>query len=313
MMLRTVFLAAMRGPPGALFAAAFDGRRLDIIWRITMLHRSRFPARPLLRAAIGVGAIATLASGVALAEPSPALDRASISAGAFYTEPTVKIGADTRYGRLDTANDSQKRATIPRIKADLLIGDTQGLSFDYYRYDKDYTPSVSNSIPYNGQQFSGTANVNGKLRLDLAQLAYKWWIGSGNDVFGLGTGAAYYKADLSGSAVGSVRSSAGTTVSGTATGGFNDDAFAPLLELGYRHSFSPQLRLVADASGVRKNGGKINGHIYSGTIGLEWFPWKDIGFVGDYGIQKIHLNRDGGRADLDVRLTGPSAYVKVRF
>lgn len=271
-------------------------------------------ARPSAHACALVGAAAILASGVALAEPSPALDRASISLGAFYTEPTVNIGADTRYGHLDTSNDAQQRSTIPRVKADLLIGDSQGLSLDYYRYDKSYAPTVANAIPYNGQQFSGTASVNAQLRLDLAQVAYKWWIGSGADVIGLGAGAAYYKADLSGSAVGTVRSSAGTSVSGTATGGFSDDAFAPLIELGWRHSFSPELRLVADASGIKKNGGKINGHLYSGSVGLEWFPWKQIGFVADYGVSKIHLNRDGGsQSDLDIRLTGPSAFVKVRF
>ena len=36
--------------------------------------------------------------------------------------------------------------------------------------------------------------------------------------------------------------------------------------------------------------------------------------VADYGIQKIDLHRNGERtADIDLKLTGPSAYVKVRF
>jgi len=35
--------------------------------------------------------------------------------------------------------------------------------------------------------------------------------------------------------------------------------------------------------------------------------------VLDYGIQKIKLNRDVGNDKLNVRLTGPSAFVKVRF
>ena len=42
--------------------------------------------------------------------------------------------------------------------------------------------------------------------------------------------------------------------------------------------------------------------------------FKNIGFVADYGISKIKLHRDSERdADLNIRLTGPSAYVKVRF
>ena len=277
-----------------------------------MTRRMSVATRPLLQAAALI-AVSGVGAGAAWADPSPALDRMSLSVGAFYADPKVKLGADTAYGRVDTPNDTQSHATIPRVRADLLLGDSQGLSFDYYRYDKSYNPTLSGTTLYNGQQVNGTASVNGNLRLDLAQLAYKWWIGKGNDVFGLGAGVAYYRAEISGTANGSVATALGS-VSGSASDKSSDDAYAPLLELGWRHAFTPNLRIYADASGIKKNGGKINGHIYGGQVGVEWFPWKNVGLVADYGISKIHLNRDGDRsADVDVRLTGPSAYLKVRF
>lgn len=41
---------------------------------------------------------------------------------------------------------------------------------------------------------------------------------------------------------------------------------------------------------------------------------QNEGFIANYGIQKIHLGRDGDRrADPNVKLTGPSAYIIVRF
>ncbi len=249
------------------------------------------------------------AAGAALADPSPALDRVSISAGAFYAEPRIQIGADTNFGRIDTPEDKQGHTTIPRIKADLLLGDKHGLAFDYYRYDKSYNPGLSGNGVVNGQPASGNAQLNADLRLDLAQLAYKWWLGSGNDVFGIGLGAAYYHASIDGSASGVLNG-----VTGSGSDSVSENAFAPLLELGWRHAFTPDLRMYAEASGIKKNGGRINGHIYGGNIGVEWFPWKNIGLVADYGVSKIKLNRDSDRsADLNIRLTGPSAYVKVRF
>ena len=268
--------------------------------------------RPLLHAGAVLAAIGASA-GTAWADPSPALDRMSLSVGAFYAEPKIKLGADTAYGRVDTPNDTQDHVTIPRVRADILLGDSQGLSFDYYRYDKGYNPTLSGDTQYQGQQVNGTASVDGNLRLDLAQLAYKWWIGKGNDVFGLGAGVAYYRAEISGTGTGTLQTALGS-VSGSASDKASDDAYAPLLELGYRHAFSPTLRMYVDASGVKKNGGRINGHIYGANAGLEWFPWKNVGLVADYGVSKIQLNRDGdNRADLDIRLTGPSAYLKVRF
>lgn len=261
-----------------------------------------------LRSAMMLG-ILGVAAATARAEPSPALDRVSVSVGAFSADPRINIGADTQFGRIDAPESKQSHTTIPRVKADLLIGDRHGLAFDYYRYDKSYTPTLSGETTINGQPVTGTATANADLQLDLAKLAYKWWLGSGNDTFGIGLGAAYYHANLEGTATGLVN---GETAS--ARDSFSEHAFAPLLEVGWRHAFTPDLRMYAEASGIKKNGGRINGHIYGGNIGVEWFPFKNVGFVADYGISKIKLRRDSERtADLNVRLTGPSAYVKVRF
>lgn len=271
------------------------------------------PPRPhhlALRGAMMLGVLGiAMAAATARAEPSPALDRVSISVGAFSADPRINIGADTQFGRIDAPESKQSHTTIPRIKADLLIGDRHGLAFDYYRYDKSYTPSLTGETIINGQPVTGTATANADLKLDLAKLAYKWWLGSGNDTFGIGLGAAYYHANLKGTATGIVN---GETA--TARDSIGEHAFAPLLEVGWRHAFTPDLRMYAEASGIKKNGGRINGHIYGGNVGVEWFPFKNIGFVADYGISKIKLHRDSERdADLNIRLTGPSAYVKVRF
>lgn len=271
------------------------------------------PPRPhhlALRGAmmLGVLGIAT-AAAAARAEPSPTLDRVSISVGAFAADPRINVGADTQFGRIDAPESNPSRTTIPRIKAELLIGDRHGLAFDYYRYDKSYTPTLTGQTTINGQPVTGTATADADLKLDLAKMSYRWWLGSGNDTFGIGLGAAYYNANLNGTATGVVN---GETA--LARDSIGEHAFAPLLEVGWRHAFTPDLRMYAEASGIKKNGGRINGHIYGGNIGVEWFPFKNIGFVADYGISKIKLHRDSERdADLNVRLTGPSAYVKVRF
>lgn len=86
-----------------------------------------------------------------------------------------------------------------------------------------------------------------------------------------------------------------------------------MLELGWRHSISENVRVYADASGIKKNGGSIQGHIYGGAIGVEWFPAKMVGVVAEYTASKISLNRPSNSTDLNIRLNGPAAYVKVRF
>ena len=64
------------------------------------------------------------ASALAFAQPSPALDRVSVSAGAFYTEPRIDVEGDTNYGRIDTGSYKTDHVTLPRVKASVLIGES---------------------------------------------------------------------------------------------------------------------------------------------------------------------------------------------
>jgi hypothetical protein len=256
--------------------------------------------------AASVGAV----SAPAWADPPAALDRASISVGGFYVDPTFSLGVNTPYGRTDTGNIDRDHTTLGRVRAEVLLFDHQGLSFDYYRYDNDFSAAIARTATVGGATVTGDASATANLKVDLAKLAYKWWIGSGSSVFGIGVGAAYYRANVNYAATGSLNG-----VPGSASGSSEADAVAPLLELGWRMALSDNVRLYAEASGIKKNGGNLNGHIYNGAVGVEWFPFKNIGIQADYGISKILLRRDiaSADADLSIRLVGPSVYLKARF
>jgi hypothetical protein len=261
-----------------------------------------------------VGAVFAMSTASSLAEPSPALDRFSLSVGAFNADPTFNAAVNTPYGRLDSGDLKGGHQTMPRITADILIGDSQGLSLDYYRFKRDYGTGFANSFavgPFG--TFTALGNVNLDAKLEFAKLAYKWWIGSGNTVLGLGAGVAYYRASLDSSAFAGINGATATFSQSD-----SDDTFAPLLEVGVRHAITPDLRLFADASGVRKGGSKLHGHIYNAALGVEWFPVHNVGLVLSYGVSEIDLRHDFGSGGtttgrLKVRLQGPSAFLKARF
>lgn len=245
----------------------------------------------------------------ALAELSPALDRVSISAGVLHADPTLNVSLHSQYGSLGTGDVGLGDERMPRIKANLMIFDSQGLSMDYYQYKHGYAGGMSHSTSVNNNPLVTAADANLALKLDFAKLAYKWWMGSGNTVFGLGAGAAYYKLDLRANASVSLNQSVAATASE-----YSDSAVAPLLEFGLRHAINPDLRLFADASGMKKSGGRLNGEIYNGTVGVEWFPVKNVGVVFDYGLSQIKLNRlDTVDVNLKLRIQGPSTYIKARY
>lgn len=262
-----------------------------------------------LGALVGTGFL--FATAPAQADPSPALDRFSFSVGAFNADPKFNASVGTSYGALQSRDIKPGRVTMPRITADVLLGDSQGFSFDYYRYKRDYDSQVAGSTSLGSfGSLSAIGNANLSTKLDFAKLSYKWWIGSGTTVFGLGAGAAYYRATLGTNALVAVNGQVRTLSESS-----SDNAVAPLLEIGVRHAITPDLRLFADASGVWKSSGRVHGNIYNASAGVEWFPVKNLGVVLAYGVTNIDLTRESGSADsrLKVRLQGPSAFVKARF
>jgi hypothetical protein len=272
-----------------------------------------------MRRAGGAFALASLAfaSTAALAQQSPALDRVSVWLGGYYANTDTTLGASDRSGQLNghvnLENDLgfKDHQTAARARVDFLIGDSQGFSFDYYGLNRSRTKTLGRSISYGGNDYSAAATVRGKLDFDFGSAAYRWWFGHENDVFGVGVGGAYYRVHAGISGEASVN---GESV-GQASTSSNDSAWAPMLQLGWRHAFNEQWRMYFDASGVKKNGGPLNGHIYNAALGVEWFPWQNLGFGAEYGYTKIRLNqrRQNYNADLDMKLNGPSLFVRFRF
>jgi hypothetical protein len=277
------------------------------------------PARTAARR-IGAGLclILLLAAGAApaAAQPSPALDRLAVLLGAYYSDNGTILHAQTPDGSLGGTLDLERdlgfrpRVWLPRGRIDLLIGDTQGLSFDYYRYQRRITAPLQRTFTYENTTYDASALIRSALRFDFGSAAYRWWLGSGNDVVGIGLGAGYYRIDASLSGQATVAG-----LSGYAQTSTRADAWAPLLQLGWRHALGKHWRLYLDASGVKKNGGPLYGHIYNASLGMQWFPVRRFGLSLEYDVNRIRLyqHRDRYRDRLNLTLNGPSLFATFRL
>jgi hypothetical protein len=268
---------------------------------------------------IAVLAFGVIGSAPAFADPSPALDRFSLWLGGFYSDTQTQIGATGRSGPLNGYNGHfslendlgfQEHKAVPRARFDFLIGDHQGFSFDYFGINRTHSRSISRDIDFDGDVFPASARVDGKLDFNFGSASYRYWFGTGNDAFGLGIGAAYYgvkarfagEADVDG-------------YSAQAAASTHDTAWAPVLQLGWRHAFTRDLRIYADAYGVKKNGGNLAGHIYNAAVGMEWFPIEHLGVGAEYSYTRIRLdqNHPAYQADLDLKMQGPSLFARLRW
>ncbi|TCV91431.1 opacity protein-like surface antigen [Luteibacter rhizovicinus] len=270
---------------------------------------------------LSLAMIATAAHAQDKKSQSPALDNVSIWLGGYYANNDTTLGAATpdrtTKGDVNLEKDLgfDKHKTVPRARLDFLIGEHQGFSFDYYRIDRSHGRSINEDITFLGQPFDASASVKANVKFNFGSAAYKWWFGTGNDVFGVGLGAAYYRVSGKVSGTASVNVGDQFNQSGTASASASASAWAPNLQLGWRHAFNDQWRMYVNASGVKKSGGKLNGHIWDAALGVEWFPWKNVGFGAEYAYTQVKLHQDKKNydLDLDMKLNGPAAYVRVRF
>lgn len=253
-----------------------------------------------------------LAAGGARAEHSPALDRIGLSLGGYYADTDVRLSASSeRYGIGRTSIEPKSEdETLGRARLEFLLGDHQGLEFDYFSFRHSRTQTLQRSFDIGDTSFDVGAQLRSRFDLDFGSAAYRWWFGEGRSVFGLGVGAAYYRVKVGVSA--EVSADDAQVRVGER---YDADAVAPLLTFGWRYAPSDTWRFYADASGVKKNGGKLSGHAWNAAAGVEWFPFTNLGVGLEYAVTRVRLERDSSRydADLDLHLRGPAAYARLRF
>lgn len=286
-----------------------------------MPHATKRPSWSALGAGLFLVPLA-LASDAAMAQDSSVLpDRVSVRLGGYFanmdTDVTVADPSDTLSGKINLEDDLgfKQDKTVPRVRADFLFGEHQGLALDYYSIDRSSHQVLARDITYDGVDYSADADVRAKLDFDFGSVAWRWWFGQGGDAYGVGLGAGWYRVKTALAGDGAYDPGAGGPQPVSVASTSNDSAWAPMLQLGWRHFFGDSWRMYLDASGVRKNGGRISGHIYNAALGVEWLPWRNLGFGLEYGYSqiKLHWNRSMYDADLDMTLSGPSAFVKLRW
>ncbi|HET7267760.1 MAG TPA: hypothetical protein VFJ15_06580 [Oleiagrimonas sp.] len=269
-----------------------------------------------LAAAIA-GVAIMLWAGPLLAQHSPALDRFDIGIGTYHATSSTTLGASLPYGlfsgsaSLEDDLGFDDAASLPRFRAHYLIGDHQGLSVDYYRYSRASGASWQHTLAWRDYRYDVDARVYGRVSFAFGSLAWRWWFGNDDDVFGLGFGASHYRA--SGHIKGRIRVNGETRADIDESTGAS--AWAPLLQVGWRHAFNEHWRMYLDAAGVFKGGGDLSGHIYNASLGVKWLPVEHLGFALEYAVNSIHIEQEHEyyTDSLDVQLNGPSAFVYLRF
>ena len=274
----------------------------------SQLRRDSPRANPCAAATLALLACSSANAG----ERLPTLPRVSLAVGAWHIDADARIGGTGFDRSFDTRRFtvSDKARTVPRARLDLTLGARHGFTFEYYELSTGRSIERSQSFTYQGTEYTASARVSADLEIDVGTADYRLWLGGGDTTVGLGVGAAAYRveADVTGRA----------TLNGNAVqarADYSTSTVAPMASIGLRHRVREDLHLYADASGIRRSGGRLRGHIYSAAAGTEWYPWQHFGFGVEWAVKRVRLMREFSQAEgrLDLRFHGPFVYLKSRF
>lgn len=190
--------------------------------------------------------------------------------------------------------------------------DRHEFGLNYYTKDADKTRTIPAAFDFNGNHYETHSTVHAAVDVESYEAYYTWWAAS-HDSWELGPriGLVWYSIDL---ALAAQLDSNGAPLIGARD---SVSADLPTLTIGgsWRWEFAEDWRLSADAGYFTSNIDNVDGDVYFGRVGVEWFPWEHSGFLLDYTTNRIKVDVDKSRfrGNVDFNDTGVRLGYVYRF
>lgn len=223
------------------------------------------------------------------------LDVFSARLGGYITQFDTQIRADGTSQRGNEV-DLDKDLGLGQGNAIAYVGltwrpwDNHEFGLGYYQDDASADRQIRRDFEFRGDLYTTNTTVHNERALDTYEAYYVWWAAN-NPTWTLGprVGLVWYRFDLT---IERTRDALGNPVTNT----FRDEVSAdlPVPTLGGAWRYVPggdaPWRFGADAGWFPLNAGGINGNIYFGRLGAEWFPWERWGVSLDYTWRRVSVD-----------------------
>ena len=233
-----------------------------------------------------------------------ALDTWSVGVGGFALNFDADLrvdGSSTDGGEVNLSRDLglDKDSGIGFFSVGWRPFERHQFDFSYYGDDISGSRTIDREITIDEETFEIGAMVNTKLGYDTYDLTYTWWMHSvPNQAFGITLGAINYSFDLdvraeATSGEGSIEGRASTSA----------DLPAPKIGISYRRAFGQGWRFSGDVSVFTAEIGNVDADVLDTNVGLEYFPWENVGARLQYSVSRIRAEAEkndfDGTADLN--------------
>lgn len=252
------------------------------------------------------------------AEPVPALDRFSVAVGTFSNRLDIDGRIDgsaefdgSRRDFDETLNVGNRRR-IGLYEAAWRFAEHHQIELRRYRDSRSRTARLDETLRFNGETFPIQASLRGSAGFELTEAIYTYWFRpDGESPFGLQFGALRLKGELA------LRGRIAVEGEGEAEGESAVSARidAPLIGIAGRRVIGERWRIFGEARLIRLHIGDVEGHAYSGRLGVEYFPLEHLGLTLQYSGARVaaEQRKDELAGELEVGFAGPQLLARWRF
>ena len=240
-------------------------------------------------------ALASLGFTTSQARAVEPLDTFSARLGGYITQFDTKIRADgttSRGSDIDLGKDLDLGQSNAIAHVGLTWRPWQNHEFGvgYYQNNKSGDRRIQRDISFNGTTYPTQSTLHAESGIDTYEAYYVWWAAN-HDTWALGPrlGLVWYRIDMS---LELTLDANGNTVTNQARNDVSANLPVPTLGGSWRWvpAGNSDWRISADAGWFKANSGGIDGDVWFGRVGVEWFPWERWGFALDYTGTKIKVD-----------------------
>ncbi len=248
-------------------------------------------------------------------------ERFRLDMGGFFQkfETTVRIDSATtgRGTEVNLEDDLGLDSNQANFRADgyWRFGRHGRLDFAYTAWNRKADRVIDRDITVGDTTYHAGAYVESQLKVTFAELyyGYSFWNTPKFEAgLQLGLTALFNKVRFEGN--GTITGGGGSTGGSFSTEDRSLTAPVPAIGAHVRYTLSPGFLVSARVRGAGATIDNIKASSIQWRAGLDYYPWKNVGFGAAYDYMDITIEKQSDRTvELDYQYGGPMAYVSLVF
>jgi len=246
-------------------------------------------------------------------------DRFTLNIGSFITTINTNASGEAGGEEVDLEDDLGLRPDIGefRLSGEYRLGRKHALTFGYWATRRTSESTLEEDIEWDDVIYPASVTLRTESAYDNFKLGYRYsFVNNGTVDFGASIGFSVLKFKIALEGEAEIIGPGGPI--GTERRREEEDLIAPVPVVGLSVEWAliPRLFLRGGVEYFKANYQEYTGELMDGAIGLDWFPWKHVGFGAAYNYVDVKVTREGDLIDelsVEYKYDGVFAYLRLAY